>query len=78
MKFELAQLNSFPSLTYLSMTQRSAGKGHLGFVQQDTVSSMLPNLDFESTPGPGGSEKTPFTTLSLLSLETGIKMVSVS
>lgn len=39
---------------------------------------MLPNLDFESTPGPGGSENTPSATLSLLSLETGIKMVPVS
>lgn len=29
-------------------------------------------------PEPGGSENTPSATLSLLSLETGIKMVSVS
>lgn len=75
MEFELAQLNSFPSLMYLSTTQRSLGKGYLGFVQKDTFSPSLPNLDFESTPGTRKNEKTLFVTLSLLSWETGIKII---
>ena len=33
MKSELAQLNSFPSGIYLSMTRRGLGKGRLGFLQ---------------------------------------------
>lgn len=51
MKFELAQLNSYPSLMHLSITQRSLVKGHLGFIQLDTLSSALPIVDFKSSPG---------------------------